>query len=227
MVEAPTLFPIEDGATEENGIAPHYSAERIAAKSPERYALAVRFLFEEKMSDRAICKLLKMSPNTLAAIERREMRINPERLAQMRTEEKTELKQLKRMCRAEIRARFLDEKSLKEVSLKEMTALLKSLDDMDADNEESPKTNRSTGDDNDYISVVAEWSDGFGAEENSAGGLQRGETVGCENNACETVGSGDRADGNPVGGETDDREPVGGETTGGESEVENGRSVDG
>lgn len=203
MVETPTLFPVKDGATEENGIAPHYSAERIAAKSPERYALAVRFLFEEKISDRAICNLLKMSPNTLAAIERREMRINPRRVEQMKAEEKTELKQLKRMCRAEIRARFLDEKSLKETSLKEMTALLKSLDDMDANGEESPKTNRSTDDDNDYISVVADWSDGFGAEENSASGLQRGETVDCENNASQqnrAQGDGESAmDGSAVG----------------------------
>lgn len=169
MVEAPTLFEIGDKECGET-ISPHYSADRIAAKSPERYELAVRFLFDERLPDRAICRMLKMSPNTLAAIERREMRENPKRIAQMQAEAKTELKQLKRMCRAEIRARFLDEKTMSELPLKDITALLKTLEEMDEDaKSEVGKTNRSESEANEYISVVAEWSDGLGEGKNSAG----------------------------------------------------------
>lgn len=200
---------------------PHYSAERIAEKSPDRYALAVRLIFRERMPHRAICRLLGMSPNSLAAIERREMRLNPAKVDEMRSEERIEAAQLRRMCREEIRARFLDETAMQDTSLKELTSLLKTLNDMDAERTATAEPNRNAEEGNDYVTVVAEWQDGFTAEENSAGGSPRGEPVSREST---TEGADDGASDAAGGGNAsvraaEDADPTAGGAVGTQSEL--------
>lgn len=161
--------------TERGCDSPHFTAELVAARSPERYELAARFLFSERMSRRAICRLLRMSMNTLAAIEAREMRLHPERVEELRVEERIEAAQLRRMCREEIRARLFDEKALADIPLGELTKLMKSLDAPEAA-EPGAKPDRRAEEPNEYVEAVSEWGDGFRGAENPAGeNAERGE----------------------------------------------------
>ena len=91
---------------------PTYTAERVANYEPKRYELAARLLFTENISRRTICKWLHMSPNTLSAIEVRELRIHPERVEKLKEEANAEIEQLKRMGREALRARFFDKNAI-------------------------------------------------------------------------------------------------------------------
>ena len=109
---------------------PTYTAERVANFEPKRYELAARLLFAENISRRTICKWLHMSPNTLSAIEVRELRLNPKRIASLKAEAQAEIEQLKRIGREALRARFFDENALDKVGIKELASTLKILDEM-------------------------------------------------------------------------------------------------
>jgi len=171
---------------------PHFTAELVAARSPERYALAARFLFSERMSRRAICRLLRMSMNTLAAIEARELRLHPERVEELRMEERVEAAQLRRMCREEIRARLFDENALADIPLGELTKLIKALEVPDAA-EPGAKRDRRADEPNDYVEAMAEWGDGFRGGENPAPGKAERD----EGSGCGEVGQSEAKDGGP------------------------------
>lgn len=169
------LAKIQDNAMPDEQIEklPTYTAERIAHYEPDRYELAARLLFAENVSRRTICKWLHMSPNTLSAIEVRELRLHPERIAELQEEAKAEIAQLKRMGREALRARFFDKNAVDKISAKELASILKLLEDMSTTNSTQNTTenaNRNT-EQNDYIDVVAEWTENrFGREKNSAPG---------------------------------------------------------
>lgn len=148
---------------------PTYTAERVANYEPKRYELAARLLFTENISRRTICKWLHMSPNTLSAIEVRELRINPERVKQLKAEANAEIEQLKRMGREALRARFFDKNAMLKTSAKEIASILKILDELSNDSvPPSTSTNRNT-DENEYVDAIAEWQeDGFEREKISA-----------------------------------------------------------
>lgn len=154
---------------------PTFTAERVANYDPKRYALAARLLFAENISRRTICKWLHMSPNTLAAIEARELRIHPERIAELQAEATAEIAQLKRIGREELRARFFDKEAMKNISAKEIASILKTLEDMSVNYVQKPKESNRNAETNDYIEAIATWSeDGFGGEKNSAPGSLEG-----------------------------------------------------
>ena len=161
---------MERNALQEDKIdqLPTYTAERVANYEPKRYELAARLLFTENISRRTICKWLHMSPNTLSAIEVRELRINPERVKQLKAEANAEIEQLKRMGREALRARFFDKNAMARTSTKEIASILKILDEMNNDTVPDTNTNRNTGE-NEYIDTISEWQeDGFGREKISA-----------------------------------------------------------
>ena len=151
---------------------PTYTAERVANFEPKRYELAARLLFAENISRRTICKWLHMSPNTLSAIEVREIRLNPERIASLKAEANAELEQLKRIGREALRARFFDEKALEKIGIKELASTLKILDEMSVETEENKNGNRNIeSEPNEYIETIGSWKDdgsGFGREKISA-----------------------------------------------------------
>jgi len=174
MSETPTLPGLEDAVAKMEATAaseteidkmPVYTAERVAAYDPKRYELAARLLFAENMSRRTICRWLHMSPNTLSAIEVRELRMHPERVQKLKEEANAEIEQLKRMGREALRARFFDKNAMLKTSAKEIASILKILDEMSNDSvPPSTSTNRNT-DENEYVDAIAEWSDdGFGRE---------------------------------------------------------------
>ena len=148
---------------------PTYTAERVANYEPKRYELAARLLFTENISRRTICKWLHMSPNTLSAIEVRELRMHPERVQKLKEEANAEIEQLKRMGREALRARFFDKNAMLKTSAKEIASILKILDEMSNDSvPPSTSTNRNT-DENEYVDAIAErYDDGFGREKISA-----------------------------------------------------------
>ena len=148
---------------------PTYTAERVANFEPKRYELAARLLFAENISRRTICKWLHMSPNTLSAIEVRELRMHPERTEKLREEATAEIEQLKRMGREALRARFFDKKAMEKTSAKEIATILKILDEMKTYNASTANgANRNT-EDNAYIEAISSWSDnGFEQGKNSA-----------------------------------------------------------
>lgn len=154
---------------------PVYTAERIAAHDKDRYALAARLLFAENISRRTICKWLHMSPNTLSAIEVRELRMHPEIVQKLQEESKAEIAQLKRLGLEAMRARFFDEKAMSKTSIKDIASALKTLKELSDDEvkPQSQESNRNT--ENDYIDLI---------DENSPYGLSREkisapETVDC------------------------------------------------
>lgn len=181
---------------------PTFTGERVAVYEPERYALATRLLFSENISRRTICKWLHMSPNTLAAIEAREIKLHPESIEALQREARAEIEQLKRMGREALRARFFDKKRLEDTSLKELASTLKLLDDMSvAHRVPEPNRNTEKTEDNEYIDVLE--SDGFGREKISApqsgyelaapgerpeGGESGGESGGKDGQSRETIG---------------------------------------
>lgn len=175
MSETPTLPGLEDAVAKMEAAAasetevdklPVYTAERVAAYEPKRYELAARLLFAENMPRRTICRWLHMSPNTLSAIEVREMRQHPERIVALQTEARAEIEQLKRMGREALRARFFDKEAMEKTSAKEIASILKLLDDMsECTNAESNRNANESANGNDYIDAIASWSeDGFGRE---------------------------------------------------------------
>lgn len=159
---------------------PTYTAERVANYEPERYELAARLLFAENMSRRTICRWLHMSPNTLSAIEVRELRLHPERVEELKRESAAEIEQLKRVGREALRARFFDNDAVKKIPAKEIALILKLLDEMSERNRpEAPQNPNRNTENNDYIDAMSSWQeDGFGREKNSAP-----ETVDANNDA--------------------------------------------
>ena len=149
---------------------PQYTAERVANFEPKRYELAARLLFAENISRRTICKWLHMSPNTLSAIEVRELRLHPEQIESLKSEANAELEQLKRIGREALRARFFDEKALEKVGIRELASTLKILDEISVETVGNKNGNRNTNSEpNEYIEAIGSWEDdGFGREKNSA-----------------------------------------------------------
>lgn len=147
---------------------PTYTAERVANYEPKRYELAARLLFAENISRRTICKWLHMSPNTLSAIEVRELRMNPKRVENLKKEAEAEIEQIKRMGREALRARFFDKTAMDKTSTKDIASILKIMNDMTNGTGQNNNTNRNE-EENEYIEAIAEWTeDGFGKEKNSA-----------------------------------------------------------
>ena len=178
MKETPTLPGLEDAIAkmEKNAIAdneidkqPTFTAERVANFDPKRYELAAHLLFAENISRRTICKWLHMSPNTLSAIEVRELKLHPELVQKLQAEAMAEIEQLKRVGREALRARFFDKKAMDDISAKEIASILKLLTEMsDQENTKGSEANRNTQ--NDYIDAISSWneSDGFGREKKFA-----------------------------------------------------------
>ena len=171
------LAQMQAKAASDNDIdtMPVYTAERIAAHDKDRYALAARLLFAENISRRTICRWLHMSPNTLSAIEVRELRLHPELVQKLQEESKAEIAQLKRLGLEAMRARFFDKDAMSKTSIKDIASALKTLNDLSGDElkPQSPESNRNT--DNDYIDLIDENSPyGLSREKNSAP-----ETVDC------------------------------------------------
>lgn len=133
---------------------PVYTAERVAVHDTDRYNLAARLLFAENISRRTICRWLHMSPNTLSAIEVRELRLHPELINKLRTEAAAEITQLKRLGLEAMRARFFDQKAMSKTSLKDIVSTLKTLAELSGDIQpDVPESNRNTQD-NDYLDVL-------------------------------------------------------------------------
>lgn len=153
---------------------PVYTAERVAVHDTDRYNLAARLLFAENISRRTICRWLHMSPNTLSAIEVRELRLHPELINKLRAEAAAEITQLKRLGLEAMRARFFDPKAMSKTSIKDIASTLKTLAELSGDIQpDVPESNRNT--ENDYIDLI---------DENSPYGLSREkisapETVDC------------------------------------------------
>lgn len=154
---------------------PVYTAERVAVHDTDRYNLAARLLFAENISRRTICRWLHMSPNTLSAIEVRELRLHPELINKLRAEAAAEITQLKRLGLEAMRARFFDKKAMSKTSIKDIASALKTLKELSDDEvkPQSQESNRNT--ENDYIDLI---------DENSPYGLSREkisapETVDC------------------------------------------------
>lgn len=177
MNTAPTLPGLEDeiARMEQDAISdaeitqlPTYTAERVANYEPKRYELAARLLFAENLSRRTICKWLKMSPNTLSAIEVRELRLHPELVKKLQQEAKAEIVQIMRMGREELRARFFDKDAIAKTSTKDIATIIKILDDMESKKGiDETEPNRNTG--NDYIDAIwQESDDGFKRGKKSA-----------------------------------------------------------
>lgn len=176
MNQTPTLPGMESAIAEMERAAitdeeverlPTFTGERVAIYEPKRYELAARLLFAENISRRTICKWLHMSPNTLSAIETREIRLHPESVEALKDEAKAELEQLKRLGRQALRERFFDKKELERTSLKELASTLKLIDEMSKECYVK-STNRNTKDntENEYIEIIE--NNGFGGEKNSA-----------------------------------------------------------
>lgn len=175
------LAQMQAKAASDNDIdtMPVYTAERIAAHDKDRYALAARLLFAENISRRTICRWLHMSPNTLSAIEVRELRLHPELVQKLQEESKAEIAQLKRLGLEAMRARFFDKDAMSKTSIKDIASALKTLNDLSGDElkPQSPESNRNT--DNDYIDLIDEHSPyGLSREKISAP-----ETVDCNYDA--------------------------------------------
>ncbi len=172
MNEPPTLPGLESAIAEMEHTAitdkevdelPTFTGERVAVYEPERYALAARLLFAENISRRTICKWLHMSPNTLSAIEAREIRLHPESIKALRIEAQAELEQLKRLGREALRARFFDKKGLEDTSLKELASTLKLLDEMSKENTiQEANRNTEKSENNEYYEIIEE--NRFGGE---------------------------------------------------------------
>lgn len=171
--ETPTLPGLESAIAEMEKTAitdkevdelPTFTGERVAIYEPKRYALAARLLFAENISRRTICKWLHMSPNTLSAIEAREIKLHPESIEALKLEAQAELEQLKRLGREALRARFFDKKGLEDTSLKELASTLKILDEMSKENA-VPESNRNAENSggNEYFEIIE--SNGFGEKE--------------------------------------------------------------
>jgi hypothetical protein len=109
---------------------PVFTAERVAVHDKDRYDLAARLLFSENISRRTICKWLHMSPNTLSAIEVRELRLHPEYVKALQEESKAEIEQLKRLGLEAMRARFFDKKAMSKTGLKDIATCVKLLNEM-------------------------------------------------------------------------------------------------
>ena len=193
MKKTPILPGLEDAIAkmEEQAIAdneidkqPTFTAERVANFDPKRYELAVRLLFAENISRRTICKWLHMSPNTLSAIEVRELKLHPELIQELQDEAMAEIEQLKRMGREALRARFFDKKAMEGTSAKEIASILKLLTEMSDTQEpqQSNQANRNTK--NDYIDAISSWNeDGFGLGKNSAPEITEGLEVAARENS--------------------------------------------
>ena len=171
MTTEPILPGFEDAfaAMQENAASddaieklPVFTAERVAAHDKDRYELAARLLFSENISRRTICKWLHMSPNTLSAIEVRELRLHPEYVRALQEESKAEIEQLKRLGLEAMRARFFDQKAMSKTGLKDIATCVKLLNEMSSSpvQGESQEANRNT--DNEYIELVDKNSPYYG-----------------------------------------------------------------
>ena len=171
MTTDPILPGFEDAfaAMQENAASddaieklPVFTAERVAAHDKDRYELAARLLFSENISRRTICKWLHMSPNTLSAIEVRELRLHPEYVRALQEESKAEIEQLKRLGLEAMRARFFDQKAMSKTGLKDIASCIKLLNEMSGTpvQGESQEANRNT--DNEYIELVDKNSPYYG-----------------------------------------------------------------
>lgn len=133
---------------------PVYTAERVAAHDTDRYNLAARLLFAENISRRTICRWLHMSPNTLSAIEVRELRLHPELIKKLRVEAAAEITQLKRLGLEAMRARFFDQKAMSKTSIKDIVSTLKTLAELSGDIQpDVPESNRNTQE-NEYLDIL-------------------------------------------------------------------------
>lgn len=141
---------------------PVFTAERVAVHDKDRYELAARLLFSENISRRTICKWLHMSPNTLSAIEVRELRLHPEYVKALQEESKAEIEQLKRLGLEAMRARFFDKNAMSKTGLKDIATCVKLLNEMSSSpvQGEPQNTNRNT--DNDYIDLIDKNSPYYG-----------------------------------------------------------------
>ena len=162
---------MESGALSDTAIEslPVYTAERIAVHDTDRYNLAARLLFAENISRRTICRWLHMSPNTLSAIEVRELRLHPELINKLRAEAAAEITQLKRLGLEAMRARFFDPKAMSKTSIKDIASTLKTLTELSGDIQpDMPESNRNTQE-NDYLDVLdVDEPNGLSREKNSA-----------------------------------------------------------
>ena len=142
-----------------------------------------------------------MSPNTLSAIEVRELKLHPELIQELKDEAIAEIEQLKRMGREALRARFFDKKAMEGTSAKEIASILKLLTEMsEPNNTQEPQANRNTK--NDYIDAISSWNeDGFGAGKNSAPEITEGLEVAARENSPHGAKngqiSGENAEANP------------------------------
>ena len=133
---------------------PVYTAERVAVHDTDRYNLAARLLFAENISRRTICRWLHMSPNTLSAIEVRELRLHPELIKKLRAEAAAEITQLKRLGLEAMRARFFDQKAMSKTSIKDIASTLKTLEELSGDIQPNvPESNRNTQE-NEYLDII-------------------------------------------------------------------------